>query len=421
MTGSIAAKLQRIGELSAIPITPANFITRLHQSADTFFPGVATALLRRRADAVHELLGLVDYHGTVRAQPGRALEAVATAGRLGSLEHAHGWQPLATLELAPPLSDLQDAGAHGLYVDLPLGHPADLAVALLRRGDAPALHDHGERTLAFTVCAVNLLRRLERLRLVEAQSWIEGELAKLSEMQNLLRPTGLDELVGLDVAIESRPHRYAGGDYYDLARLAGPDDEPRYSIALADVSGHGPAAAAEAAMIDTIMRTYSTSEARHERPGPASVMTYVNRHMFSRKPRPSFATALLALWLPAARRLRYASAGHLPPLLRPGRGGPARALETGEDIPLNILRDYVWQEHEIGLGPGDVLVLYTDGITEALSPDGKQFGFERVRAAVDAAEPRAAAVLEAVSGAVRAHTGGRPNDDDQTVVVVGFG
>lgn len=172
--------------------------------------------------------------------------------------------------------------------------------------------------------------------------------------------------------------------------------------------------------MDTILRTFGGSEARHQQRGPAAVMTYMNRFMFSRRPRPSFATAFLAEWLPATRTLNFASAGHLPPLLKRQRQHDCIELDVGDDIPVNILRDYKWSERRALLEQNDILVLYTDGITEALAPDGSQFGQRRLREIVAAAPATPAAVQAAICAALTRHTHGLPNADDQTLFVVQF-
>lgn len=226
--------------------------------------------------------------------------------------------------------------------------------------------------------------------------------------------------LALDASHRPRPQRYAGGDYYDLSSIDRGGAVPLCAIGIADVAGHGPAAVVETAMIDTILRTYR-DVARFVAPtGTAAVADYLNRHMFTRRTRPSFATAFLSVWDGAARELRFTCAGHPPPLVRRAQGGAVETLFTGSDIPIQVLRDYRYSERAITLAPGDLLLLYTDGITEAVSRSGEQFGLPRLAASLAAAPGRPDAVIAAVTAAVARHADGQPYADDQTLLALCF-
>jgi sigma-B regulation protein RsbU (phosphoserine phosphatase) len=279
------------------------------------------------------------------------------------------------------------------------------------------------QALALNVIATEFLRRTESRQLADANAWIDRELREIAALQNLLRPDNVSHIKGVDIAVCAQPFKYAGGDYYEIARLStlfpaaeAPADSDAFAIIIADVSGHGAAAAVEAAMLDAILRTYAGSTTR----GLAYLVGYLNRYMFTRKPRPAFATAFVSYYDPRDRGLRHVCAGHPPPILR-RRGSPAcEDLEVADGIPLLVLRDYQWAMAETRMEPGDILVLYTDGVTECRSPQDVQFGRARLREAINAAEPTAAGVMTRIRDHLNAHAQGLAIEDDQTILVVAF-
>ena len=144
--------------------------------------------------------------------------------------------------------------------------------------------------LQLNLLATSLFRKAERAELIRAEGWIKGELQQIARLQELLRPDHLDTIAGAEFAIFTQAFRLAGGDYYDVSKLTNraPDDRrPEagdvFSLGIADVSGHGPAAAVEAAMLDAILRTFPGSREVMDNPGSHTVATYLNRYMFTRQ------------------------------------------------------------------------------------------------------------------------------------------
>lgn len=250
----------------------------------------------------------------------------------------------------------------------------------------------------------------------------EDPLSSLAEVQRLLLPDR-PVIRGLDYAAHYQPAEVAAGDYYDLMALPDAAAASRghansarpevWGLMLGDVSGHGPAAAMEAVQFDAILRTYRGDEPPG---GPAGALTYANRHYFSRRPRPFFMTVFAAQHRPEARALDYVSAGHPPALLRRG----AELLRLGEDgdIPLGITREHRYANATCAFLPGDLLVVYTDGLPEATDPDGEAFGFERIERLVMTAPPEPAPLLEVLCTALIAHQRSAMGQDDQTIVVL---
>jgi sigma-B regulation protein RsbU (phosphoserine phosphatase) len=284
---------------------------------------------------------------------------------------------------------------------------------------------HLEQLLLHVNLAASLIIRPIALRSLARQSERQRrEIESLADIQKLLLPDN-PQIRGLDYAFHWQPAETAAGDYYEMSNLtpfAPPDFRPTgddvWGVIVADVSGHGAAAAMEAAQFDAIMRTY-----RGDGPAPpAGALSYANRYFFSRRNRGHFMTVFAALYRPDTRTLSYLSAGHPPMLLRRG-GSPSRSskvigLGEGDQIPLGVLRDYEYSNNEITLEPGDLLVLYTDGITEARDVQDRMFGSDRLRELVATGPDSPSALCDSIVASVTAHQGRAVGDDDQTLIVL---
>lgn len=399
---------------------PGDWLQRLQAASSLIFGGGAMALLARKDPQTAWLVGLIDAQGRVLVQPPQALEDCGkTTIELAILEAHTPCAVSINVDRVPGLADVSSA----LHIPWPLGISRKLAFLSFPRVGAGVEAVPADELWSFLIIANNLVRRTEKHALIDAGAWIEDEIKKLATLQDLLKPADLHDFPDVGFAVHSRPHSYAGGDYYDIwaeERDGGPDTQPVCAFGIADVSGHGPAAVVETAMIDTILRTYPDNIPDNKSMGPANLLDYLNRHMFTRRSRPSFATAFLAMWKPDDRTLRYACAGHPPPLIKRANAGKCAALNTGRDIPIQVLRDYTWTERTIALAPGDVLVAYTDGITEVLSPGGAQFSERRLIDAVNRATNDPHGIIAAVSDDLRRHANGRLFHDDQTLIVARF-
>ena len=245
---------------------------------------------------------------------------------------------------------------------------------------------------------------------------MHDEIHSLADVQRLLLPD--DPVIrGLRYAVHYQPADVAAGDYYDLMALSEDDHPPGapdlWGAMVGDVSGHGPAAAMEAVQFDAILRTYRGDEPPG---GPAGALTYANRYFFSRRQRRHFMTVFAALSKPAERVLEYVSAGHPPALLRRGD----RVLRLGEDgdIPLGIDRQYRYANSACEFLPGDVLLVFTDGVHEATDARGARFGIERIESLLRQSPAEPAAIVQRLREALFAHQGGALGTDDQTVIVL---
>lgn len=251
------------------------------------------------------------------------------------------------------------------------------------------------------------LRRLEtENRAYVAQ--LEGQLAEARAFQQSMLPPRRARLGELELAAHYAPSEHVSGDLFDYVRAS----DGGASVLVADVSGHG----VSAAMLTGVVKA-AFHDAHDEGDGPLGV---VERIASGLRPFDAarFVTAFCAAIDARSQRLVYVNAGHPAPLLRDASGARRQLSLTGAMIS-PAFPDMTWEERAVPFGPGARLLAYTDGITEARGDDGA-FGVERLRALVDATDARGAALLDAVVGAVNRFCGGRPADDDRTLLTVSW-
>lgn len=227
---------------------------------------------------------------------------------------------------------------------------------------------------------------------------ISQELETARRIQSSLLPRRMPEVRGLAVAARYLPMADVGGDLYDFLAA----DPERVGILVSDVSGHG----VPAALIASMVKVALAAQAEHAS-DPAAVLAGMNRILHGNLER-GFVTA--AYIYMDGETATYASAGHPPVLVL--REGQVEELRQ-ESLPLGRFRQAEYRNGELRLAPGDRLLLYTDGVTEALSPAGEPFGDERLRDLV-ASSP------DDILGRLAGWTGrrtGEPLDDDVTIVV----
>ena len=259
-----------------------------------------------------------------------------------------------------------------------------------------------------TVMANVAAIRIERERLVEVEQLERvhaRELEQAAEIQARLLPASAPGIPGLDIAGFNAPCRTVGGDYYDFL----PTEDGKLGIVVADVAGKGlPAALVMTnlqAMTQVITET-STS--------PAEVAARLNRGIARTCPSNRFVTLFYCVFDPATGELAYSNAGHNAPLIVRVSGEVER-LEAGGPV-LGILKGVKFSEGRASLAPGDVLVMYSDGVTEAVDGAGEEFGEERLIQVVRCNSSTAKAIVAAVDRAVREFSAGQPQADDITVV-----
>jgi len=245
--------------------------------------------------------------------------------------------------------------------------------------------------------------------LKQAYQALDKELKVVGEIQRSLLPAELPRIPTMDLAAYYQPSARAGGDYYDFFPLP----EGKWGIFIADVSGHGTPAAVLMAVTHCIAHTHPGPPLQ-----PAHVLEYLNYHLAARYTNNgNFVTAFYGIYDPESRRLTYASAGHNPPRIKRCQDGSLLALDRVRGLPLGIRVNGAYEESVQQLQAGDQIIFYTDGITEALNPDGELFGTERLDQVLENCSLQASALLDSTLRAVEDFAGGRPLHDDRTLIV----
>lgn len=234
----------------------------------------------------------------------------------------------------------------------------------------------------------------------------EVELKIALEVQQALFPRQLPLEGGLEFSAVCIPSSGISGDYYDVLQLS----DGRLVFAIADISGKGISAAILMANLQALLRVLAKTD-----PEPSAVCRGLNQHLHDVTDASKFATFFYAEWRPWERRLQYVNAGHNAPLLL-GNGRELRLEQGG--MPLGMFPSTEFSTGAVCLNPGDTLVLYSDGITEAASKDGSEFGEDRLESVVKAhcGKPPAEIqrrILESVH-----QWAGQNQEDDMTLVIV---
>lgn len=251
-------------------------------------------------------------------------------------------------------------------------------------------------------------------RLAQALEQLDRERKSVGQIQRSLLPTSLPELPGFEMSPYYQPSEHASGDYYDVVPLI--DDQ--WGFVMADVSGHGT----PAAVIMTVMRTLIHAELPSNRDKSAGqFLERVNKVMCETYLRESrFVTVWAAVLNPSSRQLTYASAGHNPPRLL--RGGRVLSLDLVGGLPFGLDPAATYEDASITLEPEDLLVIYTDGITEAMreGPDDLElFGTEGLDRVLSESSPvRACDCADLVRTAIASFTNDALPTDDRTMLIV---
>jgi sigma-B regulation protein RsbU (phosphoserine phosphatase) len=350
-----------------------------------------------------EGLELAQSRGT---KPGEVAARVAV-GQAPLLAGLPG--PSSVASLAPgPLREALAAARFALVVPLAAG---DRLSGLLAVGERPGGRPFGEEDLDF---AAALAR--------QAQSALEGARAhhvKLEKerqdrdlqiargIQQSLFPRTRPRVEGFEVTAESRSCYEVGGDYYDFIPL----DGGRLGLVIADVSGKGTPASLMMASVHAWVQAMAGT-AR-----PTQVLERLNRFLYANTQTSRYVTLFYGELDPPGRRLHYVTAGHVPAYVLRGDGRRER-LTAGGPV-LGLLEDVALESGEVAFAPGDLLAAVTDGVTEALSPAGEEFGDGRVFRALAGGEGgSAASTLESLVAAVDAWAGPAGCTDDLTALIL---
>ena len=277
-----------------------------------------------------------------------------------------------------------------------------------RHGVGP-FPESDRRTLAlFANQAATALETAYLHRQALEKERLEREIELAADIQRRLLPTAIPVAEGFELAGWSRPARHVGGDFYDLMRLK----QGRVGAVLADVSGKGLPAALMVSTIHSALRLLVDREGV----GPGLVQ-HLNRHIAASTAPNKFITLLVVELDPSSNEVRYVNAGHNPGVVI-GSDGNVRELASG-GLPLGLFGESSYESGSLVLEPGDLLCLYSDGLTECESPSDEEFGLPRLVDLLRASSDRSLSeVIRAVDAAVTDFAQGLSQGDDQTLVLL---
>jgi serine phosphatase RsbU (regulator of sigma subunit) len=346
--------------------------------------------------------------------PRTGFEADATGGLLGQITAQH--LPLLKEELSIDAAEPclgAKATAHRSMVAVPIFWQGHTQAWIVVFADSPGAFRPDDVRLLLTTG--NMLARsavyldtLEEAKLANAR--LHATFNEIGRVQRLLLPASLPSDPRLSFAASYTPSEAAGGDYYDLHE----PDPDTLDLVIADVSGHGAVASVAMAMLRTAMQAWCRGG--H---APSTVVPEINELMHTSLDEGMFITACFLNLDRKAGELTYVNCGHNPPIVR-RRGGEISFLESGGGPPLGVLTDLDPPPGATTLQPGDLIVLYTDGIPEAFNPRNELLGMARLVDAIRRGEGDPERTRRSVLETVNAHTAGRPRVDDQTLLVMGY-
>jgi sigma-B regulation protein RsbU (phosphoserine phosphatase) len=240
---------------------------------------------------------------------------------------------------------------------------------------------------------------------------LENELELAQTIQKTLLPQGDLNIPGLDIAAYSRPAQLLGGDYFDFVELK----EGKYYLAIADVAGHGVSASLHMASIQAMLRSIApTSQS------PSEIANKIHRLFVHNIQFTTFVSLFLGAFDPDTRSLAYSNAGHNPPLVfqtkKDGKISSSCLNPTGAAI--GLIEDMEYGEQILKLHKTDLLVMYTDGLTEAMDQRNEMFGVERLVEIIEGTYPAPPKeVIQKIKEGLEAFIEGRSLADDTTIVV----
>jgi serine phosphatase RsbU (regulator of sigma subunit) len=264
---------------------------------------------------------------------------------------------------------------------------------------------------ALDALATNAAVAIENARLYREaveKARIDDEMRLAAEIQQLLLPRGSHASPYCDAAGRTISCRSIGGDFFDYASLG----DGRFVFAVGDVAGKGPPAALLSTLVLGVL-----VDLRRDLPSPAGVVTRLNDALAQRSIEARYVTLMCGQLTPEGQ-LTSCNAGHNPPLVI---GGPrVHRLDVGGP-PVGMFEETGFVEETVTLSPGDRIVVYSDGVSEAQSPTGEEFGEERLLEVAESCKGQdAAAMVEAIVQSVRTFAAGTPQGDDITALVVAF-
>jgi sigma-B regulation protein RsbU (phosphoserine phosphatase) len=325
-----------------------------------------------------------------------------------------GIEPPADTELQAALSESAPARL-GAMVILPIRFGEETAGAVLLGAPASG-RALDEEDLEFAAGLVSLagvaLDNAWRVQDTLYRQRVERELSLAASIQLDLFPKHLPPLEATELAARNRPAREVGGDYYDVLSVAGAGPAGPHLLAVADISGKGIGASLLMANIQATLRALLSVES-----SLGEITRRTSDLLYGSTPQSKYATAILVKYDPSTGACDYINAGHNEALIRRASGEVERLDSTS--MPLALFPGLVFPQSSFQLGAGDVLMLYSDGVTDACGPGGEEYGIERL---IDRLRQFPGESLElmvnGVFESIDAFAGAAPQHDDITVLVL---
>jgi serine phosphatase RsbU (regulator of sigma subunit) len=244
---------------------------------------------------------------------------------------------------------------------------------------------------------------------------LDEELKIAHNIQMGMLPTKAPVVAGFEIAARSLPARQVGGDFYDFLEVQQNGRGQQLGIVVGDVSGKAMSAALLMAASRSVLRVLSEAH-----PSVEEVMSRGNQRLKKDIKKGMFVALLYGVVNPAARTLTLSNAGQTQPILCRGDGSSPTYIETpGDKFPLGIVANCHYQETSISLQPHDTVVLYTDGVVEAMNEQREMYGFERLMGAIEKGRDLvASALLDSLINEVSRFVGNAEQHDDLTVMVL---
>ena len=383
---------------------------------------IMQTIIRRSLRAVNAEQGVITLVDRQDNQPMKTL--VRTMVSSANQERYHfnqnllGWMHLnkKPLVLNNPKTDDRFQGVRWddsitSLVCVPMMVKSELmgVLTIYNKKGSSGFSEDDQRLLA--IIAAQSAQVVENARLYESEQALlhmREELRLASKIQNDLLPKTFPEIPGYDIAGKSVPAQMVGGDYFDFI----PAGEHHLAVCLGDVSGKGLPASLLMANLQATLRgqTLLNASARE-------CVQRSNKLLHLSTSSEKFVTLFYGILDLAGHSLCFSNAGHENPLLL-SEGKEPRRLNTG-GIVLSILEDFPYEEETVPLGNGDILVIYSDGVTDAINSRNEMFGEARLKSVIqEHLTAGATALIEHIIAGVQSHAGTAPQMDDITLVVV---
>ncbi len=238
----------------------------------------------------------------------------------------------------------------------------------------------------------------------------DGEMEIARNVQRALLPEVLPDVPGYEFFATYEAAQAVGGDYYDVIPL----DNGRYCLAFGDVAGKGVPASLVMSRISSAVR--GTVDLVHD---ASKAVERINNHMCAKAVEGRFVTFVLTILDTEKHTMTVVNAGHMSPLIRQPGGNIEEFHEDSIGIPLGVMEDFSYDAVVRPIAPGEMVVIYTDGVSEAMNPKGELYGIERLKQLVRSTETNGEGMGKAIRQDVKRHANGRAQNDDITMMVFG--